>query len=125
MTQKIHEYGAILLVFYPFTDQSFAKIRPTVVVSRQEFNLSGDIVVVPLTSKLRGNEYEIEVLDTHAEWARTKLKRPSAIKWTKPITIATSVVSGPLGTMPDDIMLTLSTKLQSLFAHPTLYSNGS
>lgn len=104
MTQTRFEQGDLLLATYPFTDRSFAKLRPVVVISRREFNRAGDIVVLPLSSNLRGSDYEIEIGTDHPDWARTRLKRPSAVKWSKPMTIAVSVVAGRLGTLPDDVM---------------------
>lgn len=118
MTTQSFEYGDILLVLYPFTDQSFAKPRPVVVMSREEFNRSGDIVVLPLSSRLRGTPFEVAMTPNHPQWKQSKLLVASAVKWTKPITIATSVVLRRLGVMPDDVMFALTEKVQDLVSPP-------
>jgi mRNA interferase MazF len=49
-----YEFGAILLVPFPFTDQSASKRRPAVVVSNSAYNRArSDVVVMAVTSQLR------------------------------------------------------------------------
>ena len=44
------EFGAIILVPFPFTDQSASKKRPAVVVSKQDYNLARpDVVLMAVT----------------------------------------------------------------------------
>ena len=46
-----YEAGDVVLVSFPFTDQSQAKARPAVVVSSAEFHKSrNDVVLIPITS---------------------------------------------------------------------------
>jgi mRNA interferase MazF len=65
----------IVLVRYPFSDQSDSKIRPAVVISAP--HVSQDIFIVPLTSKttsLMAGEYVL------ANWKNSGLNVPSAVK---------------------------------------------
>lgn len=49
-----YEFGAIVLVPFPFTDQSASKKRPAVVVSDRAYNADKpDVVVMAVTSQLR------------------------------------------------------------------------
>ena len=65
----------ILLVRYPFSDLSAAKVRPAVVVSAP--HVSQDLFIVPLTSKtvsLLAGEFSL------ADWTRSGLNVPTAVK---------------------------------------------
>jgi mRNA interferase MazF len=47
-----YEFGAIVLVPFPFTDQSASKRRPAVVISKRAYNSARpDIVVMAVTSQ--------------------------------------------------------------------------
>jgi mRNA interferase MazF len=49
-----YEFGTIVLVPFPFTDQSASKRRPAVIVSNRAYNMARpDIVVMAVTSQLR------------------------------------------------------------------------
>lgn len=50
----------IVLVNFPFSDQSGEKIRPALVISNNEFNSSGeDVVVCAITGVLKINKYSL------------------------------------------------------------------
>ncbi len=49
-----YEFGTIVLVPFPFTDQSASKRRPAVIVSNHTYNQGRrDVVVMAVTSQLR------------------------------------------------------------------------
>jgi mRNA interferase MazF len=65
----------VVLVWYPFSDLSNAKVRPAVVVNAQ--HPSQDIIITPLTSKtslLLPGEFEL------CEWAAAGLNVSTAVK---------------------------------------------
>jgi mRNA interferase MazF len=67
--------GEIVLVRYPFSDLTSAKVRPAVIVGH--FTFSPDFSIVPLTSKtssLRAGEFVL------ADWQGAGLNLPSAVK---------------------------------------------
>jgi mRNA interferase MazF len=73
------EFGDVVLIPFPFTDQTAAKKRPAVVVSNSAYNsVKPDIVVMAVTSQLRPapglGEVWIE------QWREAGLLKPSAIK---------------------------------------------
>jgi hypothetical protein len=57
-----YEFGDIVLIAFPFTDQVGQKQRPTVVVSSPEYNnRRPDLVAMAITSQLRGEREFAEV----------------------------------------------------------------
>ena len=60
--------GDLLLVPFPFSDQSGRKVRPVIVLSNNEFNgHSEDIIVVGVTSNLSKDKYAIKLDDKDLE----------------------------------------------------------
>ena len=73
------EFGAVVLVPFPFTDQSASKRRPAVVVSNGAYNVAKpDVVVMAITSQLRPAPSLGEVWVS--QWQQAGLLKPSAIK---------------------------------------------
>ena len=72
-------FGDIVLVPFPFTDQSAAKRRPAVIVCAEAYAVRRrDVILMPVTSQLRPEEVFGEVW-LH-EWAHAGLLKPSAVK---------------------------------------------
>ena len=96
-----YEFGAIVLMPFPFTDQSTSKRRPAVVVSNRTYNIARpDVVVMAVTSQLRPMPTLGEVWIS--QWQQARLLKPSAIK---PVfaTIEQRLVIRQLGTLqPND-----------------------
>ena len=93
------EFGDIVLVPFPFTDQTASKQRPAVVVSNRAYNAARpDVVVMAVTSQLRPSPAFGEVWI--GEWREVGLIKPSAIK---PVfaTLEQRMVVRQLGTLRD------------------------
>ena len=74
-----HQFGDIVLVPFPFTDQSAAKQRPGVIVSSPAYNrVRRDLILMAITSQVRGSGTFGEVLVQ--DWQAARLIKPSAIK---------------------------------------------
>lgn len=74
-----YNYGDIILVPFPFTNQSTSKKRPAVVISSDAYNNDRpDIIFMAVTSQMRhlGNTGESEVKD----WQEAGLLKPSLLK---------------------------------------------
>jgi mRNA interferase MazF len=73
------EFGDVVLVPFPFTDQSATKKRPAVVISSNAYNAERpDLVIMAVTSQLRPtNSFGEVVVD---QWQQAGLLKPSAIK---------------------------------------------
>ncbi|MBI3623732.1 type II toxin-antitoxin system PemK/MazF family toxin [Candidatus Pacearchaeota archaeon] len=56
------EQKDLLLVPFPFSDQSSRKVRPVIVISNDEFNQhSEDILVVGVTSNVSKDKYSVKL----------------------------------------------------------------
>jgi mRNA interferase MazF len=78
-TTTAYEFGDVVLVPFPFTDQTAAKKRPAVVVSSAAYNLTRpDIILMAATSQMRSPGYFGDV--AIAEWRQAGLIKPSLIK---------------------------------------------
>jgi len=73
------EFGDVVAVSFPFTNQSSAKRRPAVVVSGASYNrVRPDVILAAITSKLdrAATVGDIVVVD----WNAAGLRKPSAVK---------------------------------------------
>jgi mRNA interferase MazF len=73
------EFGDIILVPFPFTDQSTSKKRPAVVISSSRYNTERpDLIIMAVTSQLKPSRTIGEVI--LQDWRAAGLLKPSAIK---------------------------------------------
>ena len=99
------EFGDVILVPFPFTDQSTTKKRPAVVISSQAYHSHRiDLIVMPITSQVRSSTAfgEVPVQD----WKAAGLIKPGVIK---PVitTIERFLVLRKLGRLNDQTQATL------------------
>lgn len=74
-----YQFGDIVLVPFPFTDQSTTKQRPGVIVSSSAYNrIRRDVILMAVTSQVRGGGAFGETIVQ--DWQAAKLLKPSAIK---------------------------------------------
>lgn len=73
------EFGDVVLVPFPFTDQTTSKKRPAVIVSSSDYQQHRpDLVLMAVTSQLRPSPFYGELV-IH-EWKKAGLVKPSVIK---------------------------------------------
>ena len=94
-----YKFGEILLVPFPFTDQTSQKKRPTVIVSSDNYNQQRpDLILAAITSQISTvlQFGEIQIID----WSKAGLLKPSVVK---PIvtTIEKKLVLKRLGKLDD------------------------
>jgi mRNA interferase MazF len=102
------EFGDVVLVRFPFTNQTEAKQRPAVVVSNRSYNETRpDIVVMAITTNLDPGEVLI------ADWQSAGLLRPSALK---PLfaTFEKSLIVRQFGTLNFDDRMALKKLINSV-----------
>jgi mRNA interferase MazF len=108
------EFGDIVLVPFPFTNQVTSKQRPAAVISGSRFNQSRpDLIVMAVTSQLIGEMRadDIPVLN----WETAGLLKPSAIK---PViaTLEQGLILRRLGTLDMADCETLQAGLRKLLS---------
>ena len=97
--------GDVCLAHFPFTDASAAKLRPILIVSTDVFNSGDDVVVLPISSNPEADDHHAFRIDSSSpHFKATGLRFSSAIKWTKPMTIAKCVITRRLGKLENGIM---------------------
>lgn len=73
------EWGQVVLLPFPFSDQVGSKKRPGVVVSHASFNrVRPDLIIMAITSQMRPARAGLEVW--LSDWGGAGLLKPSAIK---------------------------------------------
>ena len=108
------EFGDVVLVPFPFTDQTASKKRPAVVVSNRAYNTARpDIIVMAITSQRRPNPGLGDVLITH--WQAAGLLKPSVAK---PVfaTLEQQLVLRQLGTLAAGDQAALRKAMQEIIA---------
>lgn len=74
-----YEFGDLVLVPFPFTDQSTAKRRPAAVVSGEAYHRErADLIILAVTSQTRPTTGVGEA--PIAKWREAGLLRPSVLK---------------------------------------------
>jgi len=90
--------GDVVLVAWPFTDLTTAKVRPAIVVSSDDFNRGDDRILVAVSSNMsRWTSWDVPVRPSDAAFARTGLHVASSIQCGKLLTVSRSIIKRRLG----------------------------
>lgn len=112
MSTTPFEFGDIVLVPFPFTNQSASKKRPAVVVSGGAYNRARpDLVLMAVTSQTGREDGALEC--PVADWRAAGLLKPSVVK---PVfaTVERTLVLRALGRLGADDRSSLRTWIGSL-----------
>ena len=105
------EFGDVVLVPFPFTDQSTTKKRPAIVVSSQTYNRERpDVIIMAVTSQIRpANNFDIPATD----WQAAGPLKPSVVK---PViaTVEKVLVIKQLGRLSEKDQRTLAESLKAI-----------
>ncbi len=107
-----YKFADIVLVPFPFTDQSTTKKRPAVIVSSSEYNDGrSDRIIMAITSRL----YQTDKLgeDVLVDWQGAGLLKPSVFK---PIltTVEDTIILRKLGQLQEKDRLILNKIIQDI-----------
>lgn len=90
--------GDVVLIAWPFTDLSAAKVRPAVVVSSDEFNRGEDRILVAISSKVGDDSpWDVVARPQDAHFDGTGLRYASAFKCGKILTLSANLIERRLG----------------------------
>ena len=107
--------GDVVLVSFPFTDLTFAKRRPALVVSPDIFNeLNQDLILLAVTSQLSAFPHSIPVLPADCE--EGVLPKESRVRLTKVFTLSSSLVLKRLCRLGDRQLNLVLEGLRSLYS---------
>jgi len=90
----MYDFGSVVLTRFPFTDLSGGKVRPALVVSRDNARRS-DIVLAFITSQTAATKNPDAVAIQPS--STNGLKAPSFVRFDKLVTLETRVIVGKLG----------------------------
>ncbi|MFC1927482.1 type II toxin-antitoxin system PemK/MazF family toxin [Chloroflexota bacterium] len=104
--------GKIVLVPFPFTDLTAAKLRPALVIYEGE----EDVVVAFISSKLPSDLSEVDVLVTKKDptFEKSGLKVDSLIKLDKIATVLKDLVVGEVGELGEEPRREVNRKLRKM-----------
>jgi mRNA interferase MazF len=108
-----YEFGDVVLVPFPFTNQAASKKRPAVIVSNGAYNQAKpDVIVMAITSQLRPSSALGDVWI--CQWQTAGLIKPSSIK---PVfaTLVQALIIRRLGTVSSSDQTALRKAIASLF----------
>lgn len=105
--------GKIVLIPFPFTDLTTAKLRPALILLEAE----RDVVVAFISSRVPEEPAETDVIvgEDHPEFKRTGLKRSSVIRLDKIATVSRELVVGEIGGLGSSMRKTISGKIKKLY----------
>ncbi len=112
--------GEVVLIRFPFSDLTTAKVRPSLVISSSEYNTSGnDVIFASITSNTnRALPNDILIDSTDEEFEKTGLKRASAIKTGHIFTLEKTLAKRLLGNIPDNLLSEVRLSLKELLEIP-------
>ena len=104
--------GKIVLVPFPFTDLTAAKLRPALVIYEGE----KDVVVAFISSKVPSELSEADVLVTKKDtgFKKSGLKVDSLIKLDKITTVLKDLIVGELGELDEELRREVNRKLKKM-----------
>ena len=99
--------GSVILIPFPFTDLKRSKVRPAIVLCKNEF----DVTICFVTSGLKWKtNYDIFISPSE----NNGLKAPSLIRIGKVATIDSNLVLGELGELSDTEIMKLNKSLKEM-----------
>lgn len=115
MMAKIKMTGKIVLVPFPFTDLTAAKLRPALVIYEGE----SDVVLAFISSKRQTKIPDMEVLinKSCSGFPKSGLKVDSVIRLDKIATVLKELIIGELGELDDELRQEVKKKLRKMISH--------
>ena len=104
--------GKIVLVPFPFTDLTAAKLRPALVI----YEGSRDVVVAFISSRvpLEPSESHVLITTDHGGFGKAGLKADSVIDLAKLATVLKDLIVGELGELSTELRQEVNEKLRSI-----------
>jgi mRNA interferase MazF len=110
----------VVLLNFPFSNQQATKVRPAVVISHDEYHQQGyDVCVILITSNTTRNSlHDIIIANSHPEFPQTGLRKDSAIRVSKIVTLEKKVIQHTLGTLGKTLISEVERELRAFLKLP-------
>ena len=113
MTPRGHSPGDLVLVAFPFTNLSGAKVRPAVILA---FAATPDVVVAFVTSNIGPlSPFDVVLESSDPEFAVTGLRNASRVRADRLATIETALLQRQIGRAGPNTMTAVRTALRRVF----------
>ncbi len=110
--KEIPKQKEIVLIDFTYSDLSSSKIRPAIVISNDNYNSkTEDVLIVPLTTKLKKIKYNVEIEQKDLE--KGILHYKSQIRTDKPYSIKKNLIKMKIGIIHNEILREI---IQSIIA---------
>jgi len=107
----MYQRGDIVSVPFPFTDLSQTKLRPALVVSNEDVNNTGDVIIVMITSVAKAEVMSIPLSDADVS---NPLLKNSYARCHKVVTISQSVILKTISTANSDFVDKVADRIRIL-----------
>ena len=110
------EQGDLLLVPFPFSDQSGRKVRPVIVISNNEFNrYSDDIIVIGVTSNISKDKYTLNLANNDLD--EGKLSTTCCIKIENVLKLDKELIINKIGKINKETLKKIIDKLSEIISY--------
>lgn len=104
----------LVLLQYPFSNLETKKVRPAIIVSKNEFNKkSEDCVLLPLTTVIKNEPYSIII--NQEDLSSGKLLKQSRIRADKIFTIQKNLIIAKIGNVTGDVFEKIKQEILKIF----------
>lgn len=104
--------GEIVWVKFPFNDLAITKLRPALVISNNLINITGDYLLMQITSRLRNDHFSL--LINEADYSGSELLKSSELRLHKIFILNELLITGGITIVTPDFMKTVISKLFKL-----------
>ena len=115
----MNKWDAVLLS-YPFTDLSGAKVRPAVVISPATYNQSSHdaVFILITTNTARRSPFDLIIQQAHPEFQLTGLRYESAIRIDKIFSLSKKLVIKTIGRIGAQLQREVERQLRAFLELP-------
>lgn len=103
--------GDIVSVPFPFTDLSSAKLRPAIVVSNNSIDITGDVIIVMVTSQYKMDGVNIPIGPNDIDIA---LPKQSYVRCHRIVTIDNDIIANKIGSLSKEYLSVVLSKIKGI-----------
>jgi mRNA interferase MazF len=114
MSDPQYSPGDVVVVPFPYSDQSAAKLRPALVVSNDSYNISNlDVVLCGMTSNLADSTFSVFVGPQDMESGR--LAAPSRVKVGRLLAVDKKIIHKKVGRVNSRVFAHVMREFEAIF----------